>query len=386
MQLPELTLDLLNLLYIPLIVITAIQVKRGWQSLIDDDLTANDRSLIQRAVIFLLMPVVVLFHELGHCAAIWLFGGRVAEFHYAFLWGFVQPAGRFTQSELVLTYLAGNLVQVLIGMAALLGATLCTSPPAVALLVYFGLWSTAGTLIVYALLSFTGLYGDWINIYAAPLPWLTQPIALVHALLVIFILWAVYGTAPRIWFLERTRPRWRDERASLLSLVTANPGAAAWTDLGWCYFRVNLFGKASECLARALACRENLPETEMLGAATAAARGDTKGAIAGLTGLIERNDISFHLRVRALLTLASCQAKTGDRDAAFATYDKAITSCPQAADPHFFKAMLLLDEGEAESAAEELKLGLGLSWIDPDLPAVAARQLSSLAEEMSGKK
>src|SRR5205823_7331813 len=97
-------LDLLNLLFIPLMLITARELKQNWASLWDQQLTARDRYLLQRLVIFWLLPVVVMCHELGHVAAVNLFGGKVHEFHYAFVWGYVVPQGTFTPDQVVWLY------------------------------------------------------------------------------------------------------------------------------------------------------------------------------------------------------------------------------------------------------------------------------------------
>src|SRR4030095_14629755 len=171
------SMDFLNLLYLPLMVLTGMDARKNWSSICDAELTSRDCQILQKMVLFWLIPVVVLCHELGHVAAIKLFGGEVAEFHYALFWGYVVPRGAFTAVQLVWAFLAGSLVQVLIGLAALAAAVVVSSPPVVALLIYLGLWSIGGTVVVYALLSLTGLYGDWVAIYNAPLPNLVIPLA-----------------------------------------------------------------------------------------------------------------------------------------------------------------------------------------------------------------
>ncbi|MBI4534014.1 MAG: M50 family metallopeptidase [Candidatus Melainabacteria bacterium] len=204
MQFPVVPLDLINLLFLPLMVITGLEVKKNWSSLWDQELTVHDRYLLQRIVIFWLIPAVVFFHELGHVVAIKLFGGQVKEFHYAFVWGYVVPTGMFTPVQLVWSYLAGNLVQIIIGLGALVGALQSRAPAAVALLVYLFFWSVGGTTIVYSLLSLTGLYGDWVAIYTQPEPFIVSIIAVCHAALALFVFWCLYGARPRQWFASRT--------------------------------------------------------------------------------------------------------------------------------------------------------------------------------------
>src|SRR5262245_21751021 len=92
-------LDALNLLFLPLMVITAVQALKNWKTLWDDRLTGAYRQLLQRITIFILLPVVVLCHELGHVAAIKYFGGTVQEFHYAFLSGYVVPGQSYPPDQ-----------------------------------------------------------------------------------------------------------------------------------------------------------------------------------------------------------------------------------------------------------------------------------------------
>jgi hypothetical protein len=128
-MLPSLQLDLLNLIYLPLMVITIRDLITNWHSVWDNHLTARDRFILQKVVIFLIMPFVVYCHEMGHALSIEYFGGRVAEFHFGLFWGFVVPQGVFTPDQTVLTYLAGNAVQIAIGLIAGFSALFISSPP-----------------------------------------------------------------------------------------------------------------------------------------------------------------------------------------------------------------------------------------------------------------
>src|SRR6516165_5035174 len=129
--------DLLMLLVVPLMVITAIDLKKNWRSVWDDSLTDKDRQILLRSAMFLLMPVAVFFHELGHAWAIVACGGQVEKFHYGILWGYVVPSGNFTDLQLLLISLAGNVVVVVLGLLALCLVPLASSPALTALLVYF---------------------------------------------------------------------------------------------------------------------------------------------------------------------------------------------------------------------------------------------------------
>jgi hypothetical protein len=375
-------LDFLNLLFVPLMVLTAVDAARNWSSLWDRELTGRDRQRLQRIVLFLLVPIVVLCHELGHVAAIKLFGGQVAEFHYAFIWGYVVPRGIFTVSQLVWSYLAGSLVQVIIGLAAIGAALVAGSPPIVALLVYLGLWSVAGTVVIYALLSVTGLYGDWIAIYTAPVPALVIPIAVVHALLVVFVGWCLYGARPRMWFTAKTQPDWLAEQDSLKSALAAEPSAGNWLNLAWSFYRVGLNSQAGDALARARALDADLPEGRMLEGALAYRKGDMATASACFQDLTQTEGITDELRARSFVALGGCQMKRKQPEDALTSYGMAIRSCPWLADAHFFKAMLLADAGRLDEAREELATSQQLAWLDLTLKEVAAQELAALSREI----
>ena len=379
-------LDWLNLLFVPLMIITATQLRRNWASIWDNDLTSEDRYLLLRTVIFLLLPAVVLFHELGHGAATIMFGGKIREFHYGFLWGYVVPAGKFTVDQLVWTYFAGNLVQILIGIVAIAGAAFAKSPPVVALLVYFGLWTMAGTAIFYALMSFTGLYGDWLAIYTAPAPALTLSIAIFHGIIVLFILFCLYDSRAKLWFIRRTRPQWLPEQQALWARIAADPSADNWVNLGWSFYRVGLNSQAEEYLRLAQTRDGGLPEAQMLRAALAFRKGDFKAASAMLTEVAAAPAADDDLRHRALVTLASCQVRLNEKEQALQTFDQAAALNPSVADPHFFKAMILLDQGKEDAALAELMACRGLTWVDPTLELSAKARFEALTNKKSGKK
>src|SRR5579883_2856315 len=111
--------DFSMLLVIPLMVTTAIELKKNWRSVWDDDLSDQDRQILLRTALFILMPIAVFLHELGHAWATVAYGGQVAKFHYGILWGYVVPEGTFTELQLLLIYLAGNAIEVVLGLLVL---------------------------------------------------------------------------------------------------------------------------------------------------------------------------------------------------------------------------------------------------------------------------
>jgi len=382
-------LDLLNLLFIPLMAITVVEARGSWRSLWDDRLTPRDRYLLQRIVIFLLLPAVVFLHELGHVAAIKLFGGSVAEFHWAFLWGFVRPEGLFSPEELVWSYLAGSLVQIAVGILSLIAAGFVTKPPVVALLVYLMFWSIGGTLILYALMSVSGLYGDWIAIYTAPCPTLVLGIAVVHTLMVILLLWGLYGSGPRIWYLSRICPEWYVEMKRLSELAKTKPSVESWLALGWCFYNQELFGRARRYLLAAQAADPLSPDVLLFEGALHYRRGDIEGASVCFQQLLSRSGLTPRLRARTLIALGGCRIKQGEPTRAQTAYQQAIESDPLLADGRFYQALLLRQMGmEKEAEAELMKLAQAdessIDWIDAELKEMVYRQLSQIQGERPG--
>jgi tetratricopeptide (TPR) repeat protein len=219
--------DLLSLIYIFVGVRTIWTAIKQWRAFTDDDLTIYDRQLANGLAFFVLVPVGVLFHELGHAAATYQMGGAIdwlgGGFHYAFFYGYVVPQGRFSAFQDWWISLAGNLVSVLFVFLALGILPLVKAAWMKFTLLAFARTQFVLTLIGYPLMSLFGFFGDWISIYGTS--WrLTIPTALVHLCLV-----------GGFWLIDRSLfvRRWdlslsRDVRARLRELdaaIAARPGS-----------------------------------------------------------------------------------------------------------------------------------------------------------------
>ncbi len=134
-------------LMIPIMIYTAVLLKRNWASIVDENLTSVDRHVLKQASMLLVLPAVVLIHELGHVVAILLMGGTIKDFHYGVLWGSVTPDGSFNSAQFLTIFLSGNAIQVLTGLIFLQIAVMATTPWVVAICTYSALWSIGETLI-----------------------------------------------------------------------------------------------------------------------------------------------------------------------------------------------------------------------------------------------
>ncbi|HET7720602.1 MAG TPA: hypothetical protein VFK43_11585, partial [Acidimicrobiales bacterium] len=64
---------------------TLFMIARRWRSFWDADFTVEDRRLATQAGVFVIPPIVVLLHELGHIGGARMVGGRVLGFHYGLI-------------------------------------------------------------------------------------------------------------------------------------------------------------------------------------------------------------------------------------------------------------------------------------------------------------
>ena len=148
-------------------LLAAVSLVRSWRSFVDDDFTTADRQVALQVAVFLLPPVTVLLHELGHVAAAWAVGARVTDFNYGLFEGSVGIAGRLTPAQRWLVSFAGNLVSVAIGLAMLGGGARATGlrRPFRYVLLFGGLLVLLFAAVGYPLLSATAGFGDWLVIY-----------------------------------------------------------------------------------------------------------------------------------------------------------------------------------------------------------------------------
>ena len=151
----------------------------------DRRFTPEDRALVGQAAFFVLIPISVALHELGHATIVRVFGGEVRGFGYYFFAGYVEHVGRYTDAERILIALAGPLVNVLL-FAAAVGAVLWRRPPMRAafneLLLQFAIINLINALVFYPLLDLaTGMAGgDWSHMYFGGVPPLSLAIMAGH--------------------------------------------------------------------------------------------------------------------------------------------------------------------------------------------------------------
>jgi hypothetical protein len=390
--------DALLIIIVPIMIVTAQQVRKHWRSLWDDHLTNEDRRILLQGSLFLLEPIVVLFHELGHAAAIKLFGGGILEFHFAFLSGYVIPSGTFTDVQLLWIYVAGNLVEILIGYILLVVAYFISSPPAVATLVYLGLWSIASSAIMYALMSILGLYGDWSYIYSSPVHSLVTIIAICHALIIASIVYLLNAEKPQIWFAIKTRPTWAEHYRQWKEEVADDPSASNLVQLAWIYYEASLTKLAARTLDQCLEGDPTNPQALYLYGWIVLGRLKLDQAEQYFMQVVNSPRASALDRARAYMGIAAAHLNRASRAAvrpidpktakidALQAYAAASTADPELADPHFHCAVLLNELQRYGDAIKELEGLAGLNWLDNGLRKQVPEQMQIAMKNESVKQ
>ncbi|MDQ3707344.1 MAG: hypothetical protein M3437_19385 [Chloroflexota bacterium] len=161
---------------------TIYLLSRGWKQLWSPRAGASTRQLAAMIAFFLLVPVGVLLHELGHMVVAQLLGLQVFGLHYFFYWGYVVHASG-TEMQNWIVSLAGNFASYALGVACLvLALRLPPKRPAVnIILAQLGILELVQTLIAYPLMSLDPAFeGDWDTIYSLDAPARAAIVLAVH--------------------------------------------------------------------------------------------------------------------------------------------------------------------------------------------------------------
>jgi hypothetical protein len=175
--------SIISLIYVVIGIRSVARLINRWGAVWDRRFTVQDRQLVDEAAFFVLVPVSVALHELGHAVAVWSFDGRVTDFGFYGFAGYVSfiPFG-MSDVQLTIIAAAGSLVNLILCVGALALVFLRPFRAAInELLIQFAIVSGANAFIVYPLLDLaSGLNGDWRQMYSSGVPWLTGIIVAVQ--------------------------------------------------------------------------------------------------------------------------------------------------------------------------------------------------------------
>jgi hypothetical protein len=201
--------SLLSLFYVVIGVRVIYQMVQRGKKLWDRDFTMQDRALIDQASFFVLIPISVALHELGHAIAVWSFGKEVVDFGFYGFAGYVAyyPFGLSDVQQTIISA-AGSLVNLVLCLAAL-AVVLLKKPPFRAaineILIQFVFLSGINAFILYPVLDIVSdLNGDWRQMYDSGVPWLTGVIVASQIAIIAAGYWLLTNPAMKARFATLT--------------------------------------------------------------------------------------------------------------------------------------------------------------------------------------
>ena len=193
------------------------------------------------------------------------------------------------------------------------------------------------------------------------------------------LLWALYGKAPRLWFVCRTRPLWAKKRSALLADLNSHPTAEGYLDLAWLYYEAGLDSFAQEACEKSLAIEPQFADPLYLQAWLQVNRGKVAKAQELLTALSTNPRASAILKARSLMSvgqLAEDQIKKQTHNGPvppemwkvpLEAFTAASLAEPELCDPRFYRARTLNKAGLHTLALAELEDLSNCKWLDPKL-------------------
>ncbi|MDQ3043793.1 MAG: hypothetical protein M3R06_01395, partial [Chloroflexota bacterium] len=199
---------LLSLFYVFIGLRVVRRLVREWRPTFDTSFTQVDRGLVDEAAFFLLLPLSVALHELGHAVAIWVMGGAVTGFGFYGFAGYVSYREPFSEAQRIGVALAGPGVNVLLTGGVLAFVLIRRPPPRAAineLLVQFAFLSGVNAFIFYPAFDLaTGLRGDWYQVYFGGAAGLSGVILAGHLVVLAAGFWLVRDPGMRTRFARLT--------------------------------------------------------------------------------------------------------------------------------------------------------------------------------------
>ncbi len=194
---------LFSLLTVFISVQTVRELYQKKQQFGDNKITLADRDLATRVALFILVPLGVLLHEIGHSLGTWQVGGKVETFRWFFFSGYIIPSGDFSLGEDWWISFAGNLVSILLAILPIPFIFSVQKRIVGEILYKFVAIQTIYCLVWYPLYSAFNKHGDWFVIYHPIFKPFIYYLLIAH-LALLWWLWQLYQS-PRMlqWRLAR---------------------------------------------------------------------------------------------------------------------------------------------------------------------------------------
>ncbi len=385
---------------LPILLFVLRKVIKNRATLFDDDLTASDRALLKQFALFLLLPLVTLFHETGHALAAKFLGVDIIAFHWCLFFGQVDVSSDLTPLQSFIIALAGNLFQLIATILCLLIAFFSRSPAVVALTIYTYLFSGVSGLIFYPILSLVGSNYDFAIIYGSQERGLALITGIVHLGFAAFFSWTFLSQKARLWFARKTRPAWAKEYDKVVARVKADASAVNLLSQAWQFYFVGLDKSAEETLDKVEDTDKSLLEVWLLRGYLHQSKGRYNAAVLCFDQITGQAEEDKSLLARAWMARGHCLAeqldggdvKDGKKDyqPVLMSYKQACSADNLMADPHYYLAVTLTKAGQIKDAEGQLEIcqnyaKRGLSWLDPILATLVRDALANIREASKPK-
>lgn len=376
------------LIAIPLIVMTLRKFCSNFKSIFDDDLTIQDRRILQQTTFLVILPIVVLIHEIAHALTAMAMGSRVVDFQWSLFWGQVSHTADIAPWQNYLIAVAGVASQIFIGSTALLIASKSRSAAVITLSVYIFLFTWGHALILYPFLSPSLAVSDFDSIYSGATPEISLITGIVHVFLLTLYLYLLIGSKSKLWFNQKTRPAWYKQYCIVKQRADQAPTGVNLLSLAWQYYLVDLDKLCLQTLDHAEAKDPSLLETWLLHGYVEMNKQHYKTAMACFEKIIDISKLEAaeqtikmdpRLLARTYMSIGHCLAqealvtKKQNHQAILDTYHNAIQADHTLLDPYYYLAVTLLGDGKKDQAMQYIRQALtaekeGREWLDTTLP------------------
>ena len=363
--------DLVSLLPIIICVSTIRQLASNWSEFWDREVTLADRQLAQRLAIFVIVPLGVLLHEVGHSLATWQMGGTVETFRWYFFSGYIIPAGDFTIVQRWWIFFAGNLVSILLGLLAIPLIFRVRKRIVAEIIYFFACIQSLYALVIYPLYSAISQSGDWVFIYHPAFFPLVAPVAIAH-LLLLLILWQLYRSQIALaWRLARNpldSDRWSELK---LEWINRPDDLQPKFDLAYFLLDREEIGAAKQIARKIGQEYPNEPKTKVLKAAIAWRKQNYSSAVRIAKKLLEMDTLLLSDKLRLYRILSVSLLDLSKPKEALEYADRALAIAPDDYKLYCNRALINEQMRQYQKAVTDLNIALKFcldermrSWIE----------------------
>ncbi|MFN8471591.1 MAG: tetratricopeptide repeat protein [Anaerolineae bacterium] len=357
-----------------LAIYVAFDLYKNWDTFWDDDITPQERMSATRVAIFILVPIGVLLHECGHALAVWQLGGRVVEFNWSFLSGYVVPEGNFSPLGDWWIYFSGNLVSIMLGLGALLVLLLPVRSMVKFLAVTFAEVELFMSLIGYPALSLLGVEGDWVGIYGIPPTPIKLVIAVLHVGLLVVLIWAIRDPRVRKWRLLLSRDAERRVGALEARIAAEPSNLQPRLELATYYRQQGEPALARQTLADAVVAFPSDPNALLAAGTMAEESKKPQQAVAYYQQALDQIPPGAQA-ARVAMRLGQLYTTMDRPSEAVAAFSRAIESGPPSAEARYWRGRAYLRLREDVAAQKDFRAAAAL---DPygEVGRLAAQELA----------